>query len=78
MPWASARPTAAALAAADRMQSLLQQMAVMEAAVAERRLAELAAELELLGGAHAEHVRDDTNDELIVRVLHANRPNPVW
>ena len=32
---------AAAMAAADRMQALLQQMAVMEAAAAERRLAEL-------------------------------------
>ena len=38
---------AAAMAAADRMQSLLQQMAVMEAAAAERRLAELNVRAEL-------------------------------
>ena len=38
---------AAAIAAADRMQSLLQQMAMMEAAAAERRLAELNVRAEL-------------------------------
>ena len=38
---------AAAMAAADRMQSLLQQMAVMETEAAERRLAELNARAEL-------------------------------
>ena len=38
---------AAAMAAADRMQSLLQQMAMMEAAAAERRLAELNVRAEL-------------------------------
>ena len=38
---------AAAMAAADRMQALLQQMAVMEAAAAERRLAELNVRAEL-------------------------------